>query len=108
MRDGATIRPIKTLDNVVARFIIQTTNISPAKRKNMTKQPPIKDNLKERLSFMKAIFKQDGSWLADLTGECKLYGGEIPHGHASYCDMWKMEKEIQELKQKLAAQTIIL
>jgi hypothetical protein len=56
--------------------------------------------LKSQLSLMQTIFKQDGSWLADLTGECKLCGGEIPHGHASYCDMWKAEKKIMELEDK--------
>lgn len=47
---------------------------------------------------MKATFKQDGNWFYEGTGECKLCGGEIPYGHASYCDIWKMEKEIMELK----------
>lgn len=57
--------------------------------------------LKNQLDYMKATFKQDGSWFHEGTGECKLCGGEIPYGHASYCDIWKMEKKIMELEARI-------
>lgn len=34
---------------------------------------------------------RDGNWL-DKWGACKVCGGEIPHGHTEYCDLYKLEQ----------------
>lgn len=36
----------------------------------------------------------DGDWLDEM-GACKLCGGEIPHGHADNCYIWKLEQRLQ-------------
>lgn len=33
----------------------------------------------------------------DEYGSCKVCGGEIPHGHANSCDIFKMERKINDL-----------
>lgn len=45
---------------------------------------------------------RDGNWL-DEDGSCKVCDGEIPYGHTDACDIWKLEKEIKELKAKASA-----
>lgn len=37
----------------------------------------------------------DGSWM-DEWGSCRVCGGEIPHGHSNNCDIYKMQRRIQE------------
>jgi len=40
------------------------------------------------------------SWL-DEWGACKVCGGEIPHGHALECDLFKMEQQIRVMSDAL-------
>ena len=55
------------------------------------------ENYKRRLEDL----KQDGNWFSDRFGECKLCGGEIPHGHSRNCDILKYEMKIRELENEL-------
>ena len=41
--------------------------------------------------------KRDGNWI-DKDGACKVCDGEIPHGHTSNCDIWKLEQENAKLR----------
>lgn len=43
---------------------------------------------------------RDGNWI-DQWGACKVCDGEIPHGHAERCDIYKLERKIAELTQLL-------
>lgn len=52
----------------------------------------IKENISNR---------PDGNWMGKW-GECRVCGGEIPHGHTEACDVYKQEKEIRSLTAKLA------
>ena len=36
----------------------------------------------------------DGNWL-DESWSCKICGGEIPHGHKSNCDIYKLEYKLK-------------
>ncbi len=40
---------------------------------------------------------RDGNWM-DEWGACKVCGGEIPHGHANNCDIFKLERTITRYK----------
>lgn len=40
---------------------------------------------------------RDGSWM-DEWGACRVCDGEIPHGHAKNCDIYKMEQERAEIE----------
>ena len=44
--------------------------------------------------------KRDGNFLDDM-GACKVCGGEIPEGHTDNCDIWKLEREVKELRAAL-------
>jgi len=37
----------------------------------------------------------DGNWL-DESWMCKICGGEIPHGHKSNCDIYKLEYKLKQ------------
>lgn len=39
---------------------------------------------------------RDGKW-CDKFGCCKVCDGEIPDGHSDNCDIWKLEKRINQL-----------
>lgn len=41
--------------------------------------------------------RYNGNWI-DAWGACKLCGGEIPYGHTDSCDIWKLERELNNLK----------
>jgi len=45
--------------------------------------------------------ERDGNWM-DKWGACKVCDGEIPDGHMENCDIYKLEKEIRNLKLELA------
>lgn len=38
-----------------------------------------------------------GNWM-DQWGACKVCGGEIPHGHTTDCDIYKLELQVRELR----------
>lgn len=48
--------------------------------------------------------ERNGSFL-DKWGACKVCDGEIPHGHAAHCDIYKLEQEIASLRTALATVT---
>lgn len=43
--------------------------------------------------------QRNGDWI-DKFGACKICGGEIPYGHTGNCDVYKLEDEIQQLKER--------
>jgi hypothetical protein len=45
--------------------------------------------------------KRNGNFL-DSNWCCKVCDGEIPYGHTHDCDIWKLEKELNELRKCLA------
>lgn len=59
-----------------------------------------RDQLRARVESLKESSKRDGNWI-DKWGACKVCDGEIPHGHTENCDIYKLEKEIRELKEQL-------
>lgn len=57
--------------------------------------------LEQRLESMQKHNLRDGKWPDDL-GCCRVCGGEIPYGHTSDCDYYKLEKRLAELEAELA------
>lgn len=52
-------------------------------------------DLEQRLESMQKHNLRDGKWLDDL-GCCRVCNGEIPYGHTSDCDYYKLEKRLAE------------
>lgn len=45
------------------------------------------------------IANRDGSWL-DADGCCKLCDGEVPGGHATNCQLYKLERQLADETQR--------
>lgn len=48
---------------------------------------------------MNATTNRDGNWM-DKSGACKICDGELPHGHADNCDVYKQEQQIAALQKE--------
>lgn len=59
-----------------------------------------KENATEPLRAATGSADRDGNWL-DKWGACKVCDGEIPHGHANNCDIYKMECQIRVMRSAL-------
>lgn len=55
---------------------------------------PVVDGLRHQSDSLR-----DGNWM-DKMGACKVCNGEIPHGHANGCDIYKLEQEVSKEKHR--------
>lgn len=46
----------------------------------------------------------NGDWFGKF-GECKLCGGDIPHGHSDNCHIWKTDEEARSLRTQITQLT---
>lgn len=43
--------------------------------------------------------ERNGAWI-DESGACKVCDGEIPYGHTSICDIYKLERSLEFYKRR--------
>ena len=53
-----------------------------------------------RALLSEKLKERDGTWI-DKMGACKVCDGEIPYGHISSCDIWKLEQSVEQLRKAL-------